>query len=153
PKTTSILPGPAREFRAAHGIAKLIGLKGNQATLAANKATTRITGVNFLETLGAEKLEAPDQDPHMNVTEMGVRLDMTGAAVNNLLIDEGYQTRIRTGGKKGRYRYTPTDTGQRYAVLVDMDKAQVAGKPVQGWEWKASILPRLALAKKKGEAA
>lgn len=153
PKPTSVLPGPAREFRAAHGIAKLIGLKGNQATLAANKATLRITGLNMLQTLDAEKLIADDTDPHMTVTEIGSRFGMTAAAVNELLIEEGYQTRhsAKVNGRV-RHRYTPTDKGKRYAVLVDMDKAQVAGKPVQNLEWKASILPHLALAMKKESA-
>lgn len=150
---TSVLPGPAREFRAAHGIAKLIGLKGNQATLAANKATLRITGLNMLQTLDAEKLIADDTDPHMTVTEIGSRFGMTAAAVNELLIEEGYQTRHSAKVKgRVRHRYTPTDKGKRYAVLVDMDKAQVAGKPVQNLEWKASILPHLALAMKKESA-
>lgn len=151
--TTSVLPGPAREFRAAHGIAKLIGLKGNQAALAANKATLRITGLNMLQTLDAEKLIADDTDPHMTVTEIGSRFGMTAAAINELLIAEGYQTR-RSAKVKGRvrHRYTPTDKGKRYAVLVDMDKAQVAGKPVQNLEWKASIMPHLALAMKKESA-
>lgn len=150
PSTTSVLPGPAREFRAAHGIAKLIGLKGNQATLAANKATLRITGLNMLQTLDAEKLIADDTDPHMTVTEIGSRFGMIAAAVNELLIEEGYQTRHSAKVKgRVRHRYTPTDKGKRYAVLVDMDKAQVAGKPVQNLEWKASIMPHLALAMKK----
>lgn len=147
---TSVLPGPAREFRAAHSIAKLIGLKGNQATLAANKATLRITGLNMLQTLDAEKLIADDTDPHMTVTEIGSHFGMTAATINELLIAEGYQTRhsAKVRGRV-RHRYTPTDKGKRYAVLVDMDKAQVAGKPVQNLEWKASILPHLALAMKK----
>lgn len=148
-----LLPGPAREFRAAHSIAKLIGLKGNQAALAANKATARLTGINFLQTLGAEKLVDETGDPHLTVTEIGVRLGMTGAAVNNLLIECEYQTRAATRhGKRTRYKYTPTQKGERYAVLVDMDKAHVAGKPIQNLEWKASIMPHLALAMKK-EAA
>lgn len=148
--TPGLLPGPAREFRAAHGIAKLIGLKGNQATLAANKATLRITGLNMLRTLDAEKPIADDTDPHMTVTEIGSRFGMTAATINELLIAEGYQTRhsAKVRGRV-RHRYTPTDKGKRYAVLVDMDKAQVAGKPVQNLEWKASILPHLALAMKK----
>lgn len=145
-----LLPGPAREFRAAHGIAKLIGLKGNQAALAANKATLRITGLNMLQTLDAEKLIADDTDPHMTVTEIGSRFGMTAAAVNELLIEEGYQTRHSAKVKgRVRHRYTPTDKGKRYAVLVDMDKAHVAGKPIQNLEWKASIMPHLALAMKK----
>lgn len=148
--TPGLLPGPAREFRAAHSVAKLIGLKGNQAALAANKATARITGINFLQTLGAEKLADESLDPHLTVTEIGARLGLTAAAVNNLLIEAEYQTRTTTKtGKRTRHRYTPTDKGQRYAVLVDMDKAHVAGKPIQNLEWKASIMPRLALAMKK----
>lgn len=144
PAVAGVLPGPAREFRAAHGIAKLIGLKGNQAALAANKATARITGVDFLHTLGADKLEDESQDPRLTVTQLGVRLNLRAQDVNNLLIERGYQTRTRT--PKGRYVYEPTERGSRYAVLVDMDKAKQAGKPIQGWEWKASILPHLALA-------
>lgn len=145
-----LLPGPAREFRAAHGVAKLIGLKGNQAALAANKATARITGINFLQTLGAEKLVADDVDPHMTVSEIGSRLGVTGSHVNKLLIELEYQTRTTIqSGKRTRHKYHPTPKGQKYAVLVDMDKAQVAGKPVQNLEWKASILPHLALAMKK----
>lgn len=148
--TPGLLPGPAREFRAAHSVAKLIGLKGNQAALAANKATARITGINFLQTLGAEKLADESLDPHLTVTEIGARLGLTAAAVNNLLIEAEYQTRTTTKtGKRTRHRYTPTDKGKRYAVLVDMDKAHVAGKPVQNLEWKASIMPHLALAMKK----
>lgn len=145
-----LLPGPAREFRAAHGIAKLIGLKGNQAALAANKATARITGINFLQTLGAEKLVDQGSDPHMTVTEVGVRIGLRASAVNDLLVEHGYQTRNTTkSGKRTRHQYQPTPKGERYAVLVDMDKAQVAGKPVQNLEWRASILPLLAVAAKK----
>ncbi|MFT0532226.1 ORF6N domain-containing protein [Castellaniella hirudinis] len=144
---TSVLPGPAREFRAAHGIAKLIGLKGNQATLAANKATLRITGLNMLQALDAEKLIADDTEPHMTVTEIGSRFGRRAAFINDLLIAEGYQTRTSSKIRgKVRHRYTPTDKGKRYAVLVDMDKAHVAGKPIQNLEWKASIMPHLALA-------
>lgn len=145
-----LLAGPAREFRAAHGVAKLIGLKGNQATLAANKATVRAAGVDLLDYLGASKLVADVQEQRFTVTQLGQRLGMGAAAVNNLLIDRGYQLRNKSGK---RNTYAPTDKGRRYAVLVDTDKLQGEGKPVQQWEWHGSILPLLAVTRPQEGAA
>ena len=81
----------AKEFVAHYRIAKLF-YQGNQALLAANKATRQSTGVDAAQTLGATHLLAEAQEPLLTPTDLGTRLDGQSAkAINNLLADKGFQ--------------------------------------------------------------
>lgn len=129
-----------REFKAAMGIAKTIGLKGNQATLAADRAVSATLGVSALRLVGHEAVET-DERP-LTATELGRECDLNGREMNELLSDCGYQAGKRDG--KGRRYWVPTSIAEPFAVLLDTNKKHGDGTPVTQLKWKPSILKHLA---------
>ena len=143
-KAGKLLPAPVAakklspRYRDWLACAKLIGLKGTQAIVAANRATTKETGVNVLEALGQLKLEEETAtEPHYTVTVLAARMGIRSAQAMNLLLEKyGLQT-VRHGEEP---RWQPTDKGRPYAVLVTADPAHGRGKAHQAWEWKAEVI-------------
>jgi len=119
----------SKEFKAAVAIAKAAGLKGNQATLCANKAVKRITGVNILDIIGATHLICEEQEPHLTATELGKMLGLTAQKTNKLLESKGIIESYRD--HKNTLKWKPTADGKRYTVLKDTGKKSGDGTPVQ----------------------
>ena len=128
---------PVQEFKGLLAVAKLFGLKGNQALLSANKATLKNTGVDFQALLGIE-LEAPVQSRLITPTDMGL-----GVKVNQLLKEKGYQ--IDRRDSKGKIVWSPTEKGLQFATLLDTGKKHGDGTPVQQIKWCESIIKELGL--------
>lgn len=137
-KSGSALGQPAKEFRAAMSLAKLIGLNGNQAVLSANQAVRRITGVDVLQSLGATHLIASVQAAHFTASELGARIGLSAQKFNAALALAGMQVDGRDG--KGKVTHVPTDAGRKHSVLLDTGKAQ-GGAPVTQLKWFESVLP------------
>jgi hypothetical protein len=147
---TVVRPATLREVAvsldACLRIAKRFGIVGNQALLMASRATEKHIGVNPMVMMGIPSLEAPEAEQHLNVSDIGRRLDgRSGKAVNQLLKERGFQTDHRNA--KGDLIWEPTKAGGRFAVMVDTGKKQGDGAPVRQLRWRSGILTVL-----KGEA-
>jgi phage anti-repressor protein len=117
------------------GLAKLFGLEGNQALLAADKATFKTIGVSPLKLL---EMPLVADERILTPTEIGKLLGgLNPRRVNNQLVLEGYQYKNEAG------IWTITDKGKPYAVLLDVGKSRSDGTPVQQIKWKESIINNL----------
>lgn len=137
-----------REFKAALGIAKAVGLKGNQAALSADRAVTRSLGVSPLKMIGHEGLETDVRA--VTATELGRECDLNARQMNELLESCGYQTRTRDA--KNALVWKPSELGMPFAVLLDTGKKHGDGTPVTQLKWKPEILKHIGnlLQKKAG---
>lgn len=124
----------AQEYRALLTIAKLSGLKGNQATLAASQGTERLTGTNPLVLIGQTHLIAQDQVRHYTPTELGKELGESGQAFNKRLESAGYQAKNIHGD------WQAVGDGERHAVLMDTGKKHSNGTPIQQLRWLHTVL-------------
>jgi phage anti-repressor protein/phage regulator Rha-like protein len=116
-------------FRSFMSIGKAIGLDRNQAALAAARGTVKYIGVDPLRAIDVSHLLAPQQEPALTPSDIGVRLGgKSGIAVNQLLAERGLQTGLRDA--KGRPYWEPTEEGKKYAVFLDTGKKHSDGTPV-----------------------
>ncbi|MBF0151934.1 MAG: hypothetical protein HQL84_18105 [Magnetococcales bacterium] len=107
-------------FRAMKSVAITAGLKGNQAVLAANRATIRMTGVDHLKMIDSIHLVAEKQVRHFTSTDLGERIGMSAKEFNLWLQKIGFQVAERDA--KGRQLWKPTEKGMPYAVLLDWER-------------------------------
>ena len=129
-----VAPALADEYEACLRIAKLTGLTGNMATIAADQAAKKLTGWSPLELIGHTHLISETQERALTPTEIGQKLDgISAIAVNKLLAAKGLQR------KTGKY-WEPVGDGSRYAVLMDTGKKHGNGTPIQQLKWSAGIL-------------
>ena len=133
---------PVQEFKGLLAVAKMFGLKGNQALLSANKATKKNTGVDFQALLGIE-LEAPVQSRLINASDVGLLINLSGIKVNQLLKEKGFQVDHRDS--KNRIVWTPTEKGLNFSTLMDTGKKHGDGTPVQQIKWFESIAGELGI--------
>lgn len=146
---TAILPSVAKEMRAALQIAKMLGLKDNQAKLHADEATQKVTGQSPIKLLGIE-LTSPNQERHFNVTTLAEIAGFKSAiALNKELEAKGYQEKITIS--KDKWYWNPTKKGEQFAVLLDRPKAHAHGT-VQQLEWRESIKHELSKTNAGGTA-
>lgn len=132
------------QFRQNLGIARMIGLAGNQAVLAANRATALAVGFDVLGSMGASALPAPQQEQLLTPTDIGRELGMSAIAVNHLLQARGYQI----GGRdaKDRTYWEPTERGVAAGgTMMDTGKKHGNGTPVRQLKWASSIVDELRL--------
>ena len=128
----------AKEFRALFGVARLIGCDRNAATISANNAVTRLTGVNFLQALGQTHLTTERQDTlWFTPTELGKRLGISARQFNLLLAEAGLQA--RQGDK-----WEPTDAATGLFRLLDTGKSHGDGTSVTQLKWSDSVLGKLS---------
>ncbi len=120
--------------------AKMAGLAGNQALLAANRATVKLTGIDNLGLLGVAHLEAPQNTALLTPSEIGERTAIgSGQAVNNRLCALGLQVQFR--GRRRKVYYEPTEAGiGAGAVMVDVGKKDGAGVPIRQLRWSSAIV-------------
>ncbi len=132
-----------KEFRALYGIARLIGLDKNIASISANQATFKITGTNVLSLLGSTHLDNPDQVMFYTPTELGKMFGGVSARqMNMLLADAGLQA------KKGEH-WAPMATAEGFCRILDTGKKHGDGAAVQQVKWAESVLTLI----KKEQAA
>lgn len=132
----------AATFKGYFSIGRLIGLDRNQSALAANRATVAVAGVDALALMGATHLIAPQQEPILTSTDIGVRLGgLSGIAVNARLAERGLQEGRRDA--KDRSYWVPTAAGEPYAVFLDTGKKHGDGTPVRQLKWLHSVIDLL----------
>jgi phage anti-repressor protein len=93
-------------------IAIFFGLEGNNAKIAANTATRKLTGTDPMALLEIT-LVAPVQERTMTPSDIGVQLGLSGIKVNQLLKDIGYQVDSRDAKK--RLVWTATAEGAKHS--------------------------------------
>lgn len=123
-------------FKAFHGIGKLIGLDKNQAALAANAATKKLTGIDPLQLMDVTHLLAPVQEVALTVTEIGKEIGLSAVNLNKKLESDGFQT------KRGD-KWEPTEKGKPYGRLFDTGKKS-GGVPVMQLKWYSSIISQIS---------
>lgn len=127
----------AREFRAAKAIAGMLGLEGNQGTLSALRAVKRRYGADLSAEFGL-MLPSPGNEAILTPTELGHRLDGIGPVeVNKRLAAIGLQSKDAEG------RWRPTEAGEPYGVLLDVEKQHGKAASVQQLKWRESVLTLL----------
>lgn len=131
----------SREYKAALSMAKAAGLKGNQASLAADRAVQQALGISPLKLIGAEAL--PTEERLLTATELGRECDLSAREMNALLEAYGYQEKTRDA--KNALVWKPTKVGETFGVWLDTAKAHKGGAPVQQLKWKASLIDHLAV--------
>jgi DNA-binding Lrp family transcriptional regulator len=119
--------------------AKLAGLDGNQMLLAANRATSLLTGIDNLGLLGITNMPAPQNEALLSPSDIADRLGMkSGQAVNKRLCELAVQTQHRD--HKARVYYEPTEAGiTAGATMVDTGKKHGNGTPVRQLRWSSAI--------------
>ena len=112
-----------------------VGLDGNQAILAADKATLKTIGVSPLKLL---EMPLIAEERILTPTQIGSLLGgLNPRRVNTQLVLEGYQYKNDAG------IWAITEKGKPYAVLLDVGKARSDGTPIQQVKWKESIINNL----------
>lgn len=138
---TSKLGAAYDEFECALKFALFFGLEGNNAKIAANTATRKLTGTDPMALLEIT-LVAPVQERTMTPSDIGVQLGLSGIKVNQLLKDIGYQ--IDSRDAKERLVWTATAEGAKHSELSDTGKRQSDGTPVKQLKWFAHVVEDLA---------
>lgn len=134
---------PVNQIEAAKAAASLapalrraalaFGLDKNAATLSANQAVARLTGVNLLQTLGQTHLEAERQDTlWFTPTELGKRIGVSARQFNLLLAEAGLQVN-RAG------RWEPLEAARDMFRLLDTGKTH-GSTPVTQIKWSTDVL-------------
>jgi len=134
-KDISVLAQPI--FEAAFSYAKLFNLEGNQALLAADKATARHTGFSPMKFMQIE-LVKEEQCLNLTATEIGKELTppLSAIATNKLLDALGFQEKLGAA-------WSPTEKGKPFAVFLDTGKKHSDGTPITQLKWLSSIIKHL----------
>lgn len=128
--------------RAFIALAKLNGLKGNQAILTADKATAKIEGYSPLELLGIE-LTTDIKQKTLTPTEIGLQIGgISAIKVNKLLEEAGYQNMLRDSHNNPIWE--PTKKGICFGEMLDTHKKHGDGTPVKQWKWYSTIIDEIA---------
>lgn len=129
----------AKSMRDATTIAKLMGLRGNQAILSANRVVSQVTGVDCGVLFGTTHLICDVQERHLTATELGRELGGLSAQKTNKLLEErGLIACFRN--TKNKVIWKPTETGVPYTVLKDTGKKHGDGTMVQQMFYLESVI-------------
>lgn len=100
--------------------------------LCANKATRVITGYDFQSILQIE-LKSESQVRNLTPSQLGESLNFSPQKINKLLEQKGLQV------KKNKL-WSPTESGLKYATLLDANKQHSDGTPIQQLKWSESVV-------------
>lgn len=134
-------------------MAKMAGLSGNQALIAANRATAALTGIDSLGLMGITHMDAPQNEALLSPTDIGKRLGSVSARTVNLILT-GLGLQTSGHDHKGRIYYEPTEEGVRAGgVMQDTGKQHSTGTPVRQLRWASSIVHMVEDAMRQNHAA
>ena len=123
----------SEDLKAIQVVLEPAGIKGNQLSIALDKAYKRYTGHSALEIAGVQ-LIAQKNKQQLTPTQIGERLGINAREVNALLAEAGYQHKIAG-------RWEALEPGLPYAVMLDVGKAHSSGTPVCQLKWYSDIVP------------
>lgn len=131
---------------------RMAGITGNQALIAANRATTAATGIDSLGLLGISHMPAPQNEALLAPADIGRRIGGASAqAVNLVLTRLNLQSAFRD--HKGRLQYEPTEAGLRAGgVMQDTGKNHGTGTPIRQLRWASSIVDVVEASMQEGRA-
>ena len=116
----------------------MLGIRGNQAVLAASRGTKALTGIDPLAMMGVTHVDAPKSEALLSPTDIGRRVGLSAREVNSILCELGLQQPFRDG--KNHLYYEPTEAGRDAgAVMQDTGKKHGNGVPVRQLRWSSSI--------------
>lgn len=123
------------EFRAALELATTCGCVGNQALLAANGTVYRKYQFDVLAALQRDLL-CDSQVLYLSPTELGERFTpaVSATAINEALVQAGWQTAWRTAA--GKLYYELTSAGMAYGQFYDTARLHNSGVPAQQLKWQ-----------------
>ena len=121
-------------------IAEMCGFSGNQAILAASKATRKLTGQDPVALLEAN-LKSGTQERLLSPTELGRKLGISARKMNIKLKDACLQSQYED--TKGRKQWKLTGRGKNYGLYLDTGKKHSDGTPVQQIKWYEYVLDLL----------
>jgi len=122
----------------------------NQQCMAAARGTFEMTGVNPLELMGVTSIAAPNDDAYLTPTEIGHQIAATPREVNQLLVDQGYQTRHAALSSSCDYRMT--EKGVPFGRMFDTTRRNGKGSQAQ-LKWSERIVKHLRPFGRPKEAA
>jgi prophage antirepressor-like protein len=110
-------------------------LKGNQRLLSADKAVKAQVGLSALGLIGQTHLPSETQKLHYTPTEIGEMMNppISAIKVNNALVVVGLQ-------EKKAGRWSPTEAGLPYAMVMDTGKKNSSGTPVEQVKWTDDVV-------------
>ena len=116
-------------------MAKALGFKGNQHTLATDKAVKALTGQSPLELMGETHLIAENKQQVFTPTQLGEMVEpkISARKVNAVLEQLGYQ-------EKANGVWTITPKGEKLCEMLDTGKKHGDGTPVKQVKWYQSVM-------------
>lgn len=122
-------------------LAEVFKLQGNQALLSADSMAKKLTGVSPMALLDIKHLKNEAQEIALNVTDIGSMVGLSAIRVNKILIEMGYQNKLRDNSSGCNYE--PTALAEPYAVLMDTQRRHSNGKPILQLMWNKSIVQKI----------
>lgn len=140
----------AKNHRARLQLARMVGLKGPEAVLAANDWTRREEGVDVLGGLGIKSLTCSNQSQVATATELGEEAGVPGNGrskaqyLNLLLWDLGYLETFMRRDSKGEYkpcwRITEKGIKSKHLDYANVEKENGQSSSIQTIRYYRSIL-------------
>jgi len=143
----------AKNHRARLQLARMVGLKGPEAVLAANDWTKREEGVDVLGGLGIKALTCSNQSQVATATELGDEVGVPGNGrskaqyLNLLLWDLGYLETFMRRDSKGEYkpcwRITEKGIKSKHLDYANVEKENGQSTSIQAIRYYRSLLDAL----------
>lgn len=116
-------------------MAKALGFKGNQHTLATDKAVKALTGQSPLELMGETHLIAENKQQVFTPTQLGEMVEpkISARKVNTVLEQLGYQ-------EKANGVWVITPKGEKLCEMLDTGKKHGDGTPVKQVKWYQFVM-------------
>lgn len=114
---------------------KALGFKGNQHTLAVDKAVKNATGISPLEMIGETHLIAENKQQVFTPTQLGELCEpkISARKVNEILAQLGFQ-------EKAGSIWVVTPKGKKLCEMLDTGKKHSDGTPVKQVKWYQSVM-------------
>ena len=114
---------------------KALGFKGNQHTLAVDKAVKNATGISPLEMIGETHLIAENKQQVFTPTQLGELCEpkISARKVNEILAQLGFQ-------EKAGSIWAVTPKGEKLCEMLDTGKKHGDGTPVKQVKWYQSVM-------------
>jgi hypothetical protein len=149
PNSGDVGPSPALvrearlQFKMFAGIAKSLGLSGNQRALSANRATKVNTGVDMMAAMGLSHLLAPQNEALVIPKQIADAVGLSSASkANDALEEMGCQFWSRDHNGTKVWHVTPKGEGMG-GTMVDVSRAHDQVGTARQLKWASGIIERV----------